>query len=232
MLTNALADSNFSALTYNRNAGFSSLRAEPARYITGIPEKGNPTAAVFQDKVTLSADGMEKSQQSRTSVDTDPAERDQSRAQLGKLEIQALSPAEEQMLRELQNRDREVKSHEQAHLAAAGRHARGGPTYTYQQGPDGRRYAVGGEVNIDTSKEKTPEETIDKMQTVRRAAMAPASPSAADRAIAAAATATEAQARQELQAQQAEEMREMTTSPTEHSAPESVADSRSVDITA
>ena len=58
---------------------------------------------------------------------------------------------------------------------------------------------------IDVSREKTPEETIQKMRTVRRAAMAPASPSPADRSIAAAATAQEAQAMQEMQAARAEQ---------------------------
>jgi hypothetical protein len=112
------------------------------------------------------------------------------------------------IVRELKQRDREVKSHEQAHLATAGQYARGGASYTYQQGPDGRRYAVGGEVPIDVGKEKTPEETIQKMRTVRSAALAPASPSPADRSIAATASANEAQARQEMQAAQAEERAE------------------------
>ena len=44
--------------------------------------------------------------------------------------------------------DREERQHEQAHLSAAGGHARGGPSYQYETGPDGKRYAVGGEVSI------------------------------------------------------------------------------------
>lgn len=102
------------------------------------------------------------------------------------------------MVQELRQRDQEVKTHEMAHLASAGQHARGGPTYTYQQGPDGRRYAVGGEVPIDISKEKTPEATLEKMRAVKRAALAPAEPSPADRSIAAAASALESEAHREL----------------------------------
>ncbi|MGI6655540.1 MAG: putative metalloprotease CJM1_0395 family protein [Desulfobulbus sp.] len=112
-----------------------------------------------------------------------------------------LSAEDLAMIRELKKRDQEVKAHETAHLVTAGRYARGGASYTYQQGPDGKRYAVGGEVPIDVSKESTPEATLSKMRTVKQAAMAPASPSAADRRIAAEAAAREAQALSELQAQ-------------------------------
>ena len=236
MLTTALANSPFFAPTYDRNGGLSSLRTEPARRITGTPEKGSTMPAVPLDRVTLSANGIEKSQvaisfqaNSTPSADAEPTEPRQSRQQPGNPGVQAFSPAEEQMMRELKARDPEVKTHEQAHLAAAGRYARGAPSYSYQQGPDGRRYAVGGEVGIDTGKEKTPEETIEKMQTVRRAAMAPASPSSADRAIAAAAAAMEAQARQEMQVEQAKEMAEAPASASEESEPETATVTRSLD---
>ena len=51
----------------------------------------------------------------------------------------------------LTERDGEVRAHEMAHLAAAGSLAQGGMKLTYQTGPDGRQYAVGGSVKIDTS---------------------------------------------------------------------------------
>ena len=101
-------------------------------------------------------------------------------------------------LQQLKIRDTEVRTHEQAHLSAAGQYARGGASFTYQKGPDGASYAVGGEVGIDVSKESTPEATISKMQTIKRAALAPANPSGADKRIASQATAKESQARQEL----------------------------------
>ncbi|MEL7087366.1 MAG: putative metalloprotease CJM1_0395 family protein, partial [Planctomycetota bacterium] len=82
-----------------------------------------------------------------------------------------LDESEQKQVEELQARDREVRQHEQAHKAAAGPYATSGPTYSYQEGPDGKRYAVGGSVGIDTSPEATPEETIAKMQVVRRAAL-------------------------------------------------------------
>ncbi len=101
--------------------------------------------------------------------------------------------------KELQARDREVRAHEAAHKNAAGSLAKGGAQFSYETGPDGRRYAVGGEVNIDTSKvDGDPEATIRKAQQIRRAANAPADPSGQDRSVAAQAANMEAEARQEL----------------------------------
>ncbi len=109
-----------------------------------------------------------------------------------------LSAEEKKQVADLKKRDREVKAHEAAHMAAGGGYVRGGASYSYQAGPDGKRYAVGGEVSIDTSAEDDPNATIRKMQTVRSAALAPANPSGQDRSVAAAASAMEAKARQEL----------------------------------
>lgn len=108
-----------------------------------------------------------------------------------------LSPEDQAKVQELQKRDREVRQHEQAHLAAAGGYARGGAKYTYTTGPDGRQYATGGEVSIDVSPASTPEATIQKMETVKRAAVAPADPSAQDRAVYSEAVQAEQAARQE-----------------------------------
>lgn len=106
--------------------------------------------------------------------------------------------AEQQELRELQARDQEVRAHEQAHATVGGRYA-GTPSYDYQQGPDGRRYAVGGEVKIDLAPVAgDPQATIQKMQQVKAAALAPAEPSSADRSIAAEATNRMLQAQADL----------------------------------
>jgi len=99
----------------------------------------------------------------------------------------------------LRQRDQEVRQHEQAHLLAAGPYAKGGPSYTYTTGPDGQRYAVGGEVPIDLSPVPgNPQATLQKALTIRRAALAPTDPSATDQAVAAKATTLAAQAQQEL----------------------------------
>ena len=103
-------------------------------------------------------------------------------------------------LEKLRQRDREVRTHEQAHLAAAGGLATGGATFSFQRGPDGKQYAVGGEVSIDASPVSgNPAATLRKAEQIRAAALAPANPSAQDRAVAASANSLEAQARQELQ---------------------------------
>jgi len=110
---------------------------------------------------------------------------------------QSLTEGEIQQVREMKQRDREVRAHERAHMAAGAGLVKGGATFSMQRGPDDRMYAVGGEVSIDTSSEKDPEATIRKMQQVKRAALAPADPSSTDRAVAARAGQIEAQARQE-----------------------------------
>ncbi len=95
-----------------------------------------------------------------------------------------LSREEVAELLELKSRDQQVRQHEAAHMAAGGIYVRGGPTYSYRIGPDGKRYAVGGEVSIDTSPERDPRQTIAKMRVVERAALAPANPSGQDRLVA------------------------------------------------
>lgn len=111
-----------------------------------------------------------------------------------------LNEEEARQLRELKARDREVRTHEQAHRSGGGQYVRGGTKFEYQRGPDGQLYAVGGEVQIDTSKvPDDPEATIRKMRAIRSAALAPSNPSPADRRVAAEAARKEAQARVELQ---------------------------------
>ncbi|QET80220.1 putative metalloprotease CJM1_0395 family protein [Aeromonas veronii] len=109
---------------------------------------------------------------------------------------------QEQQVQDLVERDKEVRTHEQAHQSAGGEYA-SSPTYQFTQGPDGKRYATGGEVQIDTSVVPgDPAATIAKMQQIRSAALAPAEPSAQDLAVARSAAASEAKARKELMAEQ------------------------------
>jgi hypothetical protein len=126
-------------------------------------------------------------------------------------EQQGLQKFNDQELRELESlkaRDREVKAHERAHLSAAGGFATGGASFSFKQGPDGVRYAVAGEVQIDTS--PVPGDaaaTIRKADVIRRAAMAPAQPSGPDLQIAARATAmaSDAQVEQLLETSKMQE---------------------------
>lgn len=119
-----------------------------------------------------------------------------------------LTDAERRKVQELKARDRQVREHERAHQIAGGHYA-SSPTYRTIRGPDGKLYAVGGEVKIDTSVvPNNPEATIRKMQTVKRAALAPQEPSSADRAVAAEADAKIVRARQEIQERKIEEAKE------------------------
>lgn len=116
------------------------------------------------------------------------------------------SDEEQKQVEELQKRDREVKQHEQAHLSAGAGIVVSGPTYQYQRGPDGNQYAIGGEVQIDTSPvPDDPEATIRKMQQVQAAALAPAEPSSQDRSVASNAAKIQAKARVELTQKQMDE---------------------------
>ncbi len=97
-------------------------------------------------------------------------------------------------------RDQEVRTHERAHQSAGGQYA-SAPSYTMSRGPDGKRYATGGEVQIDISPVSgDPAATVQKMQQVRSAALAPAEPSSQDMSVAAKASRLESQARAELAA--------------------------------
>ena len=139
----------------------------------------------------------------------------------GEVGLDGLTEAEREVVRDLQQRDAEVRRHEAAHAAAGGQYA-GAPSFSYQTGPDGKRYAVGGEVSIDTSPVKgDPAATIQKAQQIKAAANAPADPSSQDRRVAAAANALQQSAQSELLAQQRAERQaaEAETAPADGTTP-------------
>lgn len=113
-----------------------------------------------------------------------------------------ISEEELKQIQQMANRDREVRAHEAAHRAVAGQYAKGGMRFTYEVGPDGKRYAVGGEVSIDTSPVPgDPQATLQKANAIRAAAMAPAEPSGQDRSVAIEAMHMAAKARSEVLAE-------------------------------
>ncbi|MDV6317259.1 putative metalloprotease CJM1_0395 family protein [Idiomarina sp. HP20-50] len=169
----------------------SMIRDNAERPLVKEPSKSDQSS----NKADTQADkkGDEKKATDKVSKDvTERAEKNQ----------QKLSEEEIEKLDELKRRNQEVRVHEQAHAAVGGKYA-GSPSYEYERGPDGGSYAVAGAVQIDVSPVNgDPQATIQKMQVVRRAALAPAQPSAADRAIAADAANKATQARAELAKQQ------------------------------
>lgn len=117
---------------------------------------------------------------------------------------------EQRVLQQLSARDREVRQHEMAHQAA-GAGITGSVSYSYERGPDGQMYAVGGEVSIDTSAVSgDPRATLEKAEAIIRAAMAPAEPSSQDYRVAASARAMAAEARAELAQMEESEASEET----------------------
>lgn len=136
--------------------------------------------------------------------DLAPNEQEGQAEKAEKLSATAQSHQQEQEtqaeVRDLAARDREVRNHELAHSVAGGRYS-GSPSYEFTRGPDGNTYAVNGEVSIDLGRAATLQATIEKMEIVRQAALAPADPSSQDRQVAVEAARIAAQARQELLAE-------------------------------
>lgn len=112
----------------------------------------------------------------------------------------ALTPQQQQEVQRLQAVDQKVHEHEAAHQAA-GAGLTGGANYQYTRGPDGKQYAVAGDVKINVSAAQTPEQTLEKARLIEAAALAPADPSSQDRAVAAQAAQMAMQAQLEINRQ-------------------------------
>lgn len=140
-------------------------------------------AQAVEDKVEISSQGRRRSDASRSGASgSDPEAR----------------------VEDLKKREKDVKAHEQAHMAAGAGVVQGGASYTYEAGPDGKRYVNGGEVQVAVaSSTSDPAKTLQQASQVQRAALAPADPSPQDRAAAAQAAQMVAQARQDLASESA-----------------------------
>ena len=84
----------------------------------------------------------------------------------------------EKVLDKFKNTDSNIRGHEQAHAAS-------GTTttpiqYNYQQGPDGKMYAVGGHVRLDTSIPDDPKAASVKLDEIKRSATVSSDMSGAD----------------------------------------------------
>ncbi len=74
---------------------------------------------------------------------------------------QKLSKEEQKEVKELGRIDRQVRSRELTHRAVAGSYARGSVYFDYVTGPDGKKYAEEGHINIDARPiPNNPEATI------------------------------------------------------------------------
>ena len=122
----------------------------------------------------------------------------------GQKNIGELSLEEQRIVTELQAADTNVRAHEAAHMAAGGG-LTSPASYTYERGPDNKMYAVAGEVGISTGEGNTPQESLNKAQTIRRAALAPADPSPQDLKVAAQAASMEMSARAQIMQEKMEQ---------------------------
>jgi len=130
-------------------------------------------------------------------------------------EAAALSEAEQREVDELKQRDAEVRAHEQAHAAAGA----GNVNYTYQTGPDGKQYAIGGSADMQVSAPAGDAKTkMEQARKLRAAAMAPAAPSPTDYAVAAKADRIIAEARQEARKEEVSSNEEERDQPATSSA--------------
>ena len=194
--------------TSNESSALTSQAAQPVAY--------NPSLS--QNKTSTQAQSSPESNDKKSSSTVNQVDVELKNQQ-------AAAEAEvKQVINQLKARDSEVRAHEMAHLTVAGKYATG-MSFTYQTGPDGRRYAIGGEVGIDTSPVSgDPQATIEKALLIQRAAMAPAEPSAQDRKVAQQAAQMQGSARAELMAQKNDET-SLSTESDENRVSENSADS-------
>ena len=125
-----------------------------------------------------------------------------------------LTQQEQQEVMELKNTDAKVKAHEHAHKAAAAGLKTTGPNYEYETGPDGKKYAVAGDVNVSYAKSSDPEVNLQNAQKLKAAALAPTDPSSQDRKVAQKADQEIAEAKREIMEEQAETEEEEEASET------------------
>ncbi len=145
------------------------------------PQFNNPT---YSDELKNRGTELKQAVEGRSERDQENNDGGQGSEQQQAGGKQQEAGSEERKLEELKQRDAEVKAHEQAHAGIGGNLA-SAPSYQFEIGPDGRQYAVAGEVNIDLAVVPgDPQATIVKMQKVKAAALAPLEPSSADRQVA------------------------------------------------
>lgn len=126
----------------------------------------------------------DNSQQAQQTQGEQTRQQDLAKEQVKQTQEKAIEQQKAQ-IDELKARDTEVKAHEHAHASVGGQYAQS-PSFKYEKGADGQRYATDGEVQIDVSiVPGDPLATINKMKQVYAAAMAPVDPSSADIRVAA-----------------------------------------------
>jgi hypothetical protein len=165
-------DRGRSAAQANQHVDFASLQKVAEQKASTITEQ----------------ESRQNQQQNRQQSDNDSSTENTSDSATKNNNDEAQQLVEEKVVSQLKVRDREVRVHEMAHANIGGT-TTGTPSYTFEVGPDGKKYAISGEVDVDLSiVPGDPQATIVKMQKVYAAALAPVSPSIQDTRVAASAT--------------------------------------------
>lgn len=185
--------------------GIATLASQPSRTVvvpTSVANNQEQKPSASSNQITRPGDNQVTPQKSSAEANAQKSQQTESSPKYGSNDVAQQQRQVEQVLAQLRSRDQEVRSHEQAHLAAAGQYASGGIKFSYQTGPDGQKYAIGGSVGIDTSPiAGDPEATAQKAMVVQRAALAPAQPSGQDMKVASQASQMLMQAQAEIIAQ-------------------------------
>ncbi len=201
-------------------------RSAAEKGVASDKERGRTPAQNNEQIDFVSLEKRAKQEQSsisdqKSSGDENPSQQQENNAEQESSENTFETFAEDRAISELQSRDKEVRAHEFAHAAVGGA-STGAPSYSYQKGPDGKQYAVNGEVSVDLSTVSgNPRATIAKMQKVHSAALAPANPSSQDRSVAATASQIIQRSQSELLADQSAQVSE-TKSTAQYINPRSI----------
>ena len=199
-----------SAYTSAASSAYSSTRVAPVEdnQETLRAEKRSQDSSYndeINDEAVISKEAQALLAQDKIDAKTELAAQDDKKLQDAKADEdtaakgeEKLTPSQQQEVANLKARDAEVRTHEQAHISAASGLNASAPNYTYKTGPDGKKYAVAGEVDISFNKSDNPEENIAKAQTMKAAATAPAQPSNQDMSVARKADQLISEATQEL----------------------------------
>ncbi len=144
---------------------------EPSPYADGIdpPEESDELARGVTEGV-------------RAAVEFDRTQKKKAQKLLDAANLRALE--------RLKSKDQRVRAHVAAHMRAAARYVRGPASHSYERGPDGRHYAVSGDVTFDVGAvPNSPQASLRKAAAIQAGALAPMDPSSSDLAAARAAAA-------------------------------------------
>lgn len=182
----------------NQSAAEKGVASERERSRTPAQNNANIDFASISEQAELANTSISEQNSEQNDPQNSTQEVEEQATSIDEEKTQAQALEQEQLISELKRRDQEVRSHEAAHSSVGGT-VTGTPSFSYEKGPDGKRYATGGEVSVDLSSVKgDPKATIEKMQKVHAAALAPVHPSVQDTQVANTATQIMLQAQAEL----------------------------------